>query len=181
MSLSMSHKVTFIVKGVPADLAAVRRCQTWFPASAPHRGLLVGLVCPGMSPQISCLCESPPADFAAKRRLSVVGLHVSLQRASEAELFVTHSAREWLLCRVDSHVRHHVSLLVEAFSTDVAAEGFLSSVQPLVRLLSSYRGELLPADVTGPASVTVALKVQLQTIARLQVLTTETTKTPSLL
>ena len=78
-----------------------------------------------------------------------------------AELFTAHGAPERLLCRVDPHVRHHVALLVEAFSTDVAAERFLSGVQPQVCLLSSDRRELLSADVAGPAAVAVSLKVKL--------------------
>ena len=133
----MPHKVTFIVKGIPADLATVRGSQTGIPASAPNDRLVIGLVAADVSPQPGTLCESFPADFAAEWHLSIMGFHVSLQRASMAELFVADSAPKWLLCRVDPHVCHHVALLVKAFSADVAAKGFLSGVQPKVCLLSA--------------------------------------------
>lgn len=181
MSLCVSHKVTFVVKGVPADLAAVRRSQARFPASAPDDGRVVGLVAPDVSPQLGALAEAFPTDFATEWRLSIMGLHVPLQRAGVAELFVAGGAAEWLLRRVDPHVRHHVSLLVEDFATDVAAEGFLSGVQPQMRLLSSDRGELLATDVAGPAAVAVRLKVQPQTVTGLQTLATQTAKTLHLL
>lgn len=181
MRICVPHKITFIVKGTPADLAAVRRSQTRLPASAPGGrrgggGRVVRLVATNMSPQLGALAEAFPADFTAERRLPIVGLHVSLQRAGVAELFVADSAPERLLRRVDPQVRHHVALLVEAFATDVAAEGFLSGVQPPVRLLSADRGELLAADVAGPAAVAVRLKVQPQTVTGLQTLATQTTK-----
>lgn len=177
MSLCMSHKVPFIVKGVPADLAAVRRSQTRFSAPAPDGRCVAGFVAPGVSPQLYTLAEAFPAGFAAERRLSVVGLHVPLQRASVAELFVADVAPEGLLRSVDPHVCHHVALLVEDFAADVAAEGFLSGVQPQVRLLGPDRGELLATDIAGPAAVAVRLKVQPQTVTRLQTLATQTTKT----
>lgn len=167
MSLCVPHKVPFVVEGVAADLAAVRRSQTRFPASAPGLRRAVGLVAPDVSPQLGALAEAFAADFAAEGRLSVVVLHVSLQRAGVAELFVADAAPERLLRRVDPHVRHHVALLVEAFAAEVAAERFLSGVQPQVRLLSSDGGELLAADVAGPAAVTVRLKVQPQTVTGL--------------
>lgn len=181
MSLSMSHKVPFIVEGIPADLAAVGGGQTWFPASVPDSGLVVGLMAPDVLPQLSAFCKSLPADFAAERCLSIVGLHVSLQRPGVAELFAADSAPERLLCRVDPHVRHHVALLIEAFSADMAAEGFLSSVQPQMRLLSSDRGELLAADVAGSAAVSVSLEVKLEAVAGLQTLATQTAQTLRLL
>lgn len=181
MSLCMPHKVTFIVKGVPADFATVRRSQAGFPTSAPNSRCVVGLVGPDVSAQLGALAEVFPADFAAKQCLSIMGLHVSLQRARVAELFVADGAPEWLLCRVDPHVRHHVALLVEDFAADVAAEGFLSGVQPQVCLLSSDRGELLATDIASPAAVAVHLKVQPQTVTGLQALTAQTTETLCLL
>lgn len=177
----MAHKVPFIVKGVPTDRAAVRWCQTRFPASAPDSRHVVGLVAADVSPQFCTLAEAFPTDFAAEGRWSIVSLHVSLQRASVAELFAADGAAEWLLRRVDPHVRHHVALLVEDFATDVAAEGFLSGMQPQVCLLSSDRGELLATNVTGPAAVAVRLKVQPQTIAGLQTFTAQTAETLRLL
>ena len=177
----MANKVPFIVKGVPADRAAVRRCQARFPVSAPDSRRVVGLVAADVSPQFCTLAEAFPTDLAAEGRRSIVGLHVSLQRASVAELFAADGATERLLRCVDPHVRHHVALLVEDFATDVAAERFLSGVQPQVCLLSSDRGELLAANVTGPAAVTVRLKVQPQTIAGLQTFTAQTAETLCLL
>lgn len=181
MSFCVPHEVPFVVKGVPADLAAVRWSQTWFPAPTPDGGRVAGLVALGVSPQLSVLAEAFPAGFAAERRLSVVCLHVPLQRTGVAELLVADVAPEGLFCRVDPHMRHHVALLVEDFAADVAAEGFLSRVQPPVRLLRPDRGELLATGVTGPAAVTVRLKVQPQTVAGLQTLATQATLTLRLL
>ncbi len=129
MSLCMTYKVTFIVKGIPANLAAVRRSQTWFPASALRVCTwVIGLVAPDMSPQLGALAKALPADFAAEWRLSVMGLHMSLQRAIVTELFMADGAPEWLLCCVNPHVGHHVALLVEDFTTHMAAKGFLTGV-----------------------------------------------------
>uniref|UniRef100_A0A8D3CSN9 Uncharacterized protein n=1 Tax=Scophthalmus maximus TaxID=52904 RepID=A0A8D3CSN9_SCOMX len=82
LSLSVTHKVTFVVKGVSADLAAMGGSQNCFSASAPDGRLVVRLMAPDVLPQLAALCKCFPANFAAERHLSVVGLHVSLQRAS---------------------------------------------------------------------------------------------------
>lgn len=133
----MTYEVAFIVKGVPADLTAMRRSQTGFPTSAADNRLVIGLMAADVSLQLSALGETFTADFATEWHLTIVGFHVALQRACVAELFLADGARERFFCRVDPQVRYHVPLLVEAFSTDVAAEGFLSCVQPQVRLLRS--------------------------------------------
>ena len=78
MSLSMLHKVTFIVKGVPTDIATVGGSQTGFPASAPNGRLLIGLMTPDVTPQLSALIKCFPANIAAEGHLSIMGLHVSL-------------------------------------------------------------------------------------------------------
>lgn len=177
VSICVPHKVSFVVERVPADLAAVRRSQTRFSASASGSAHVGGLMDPDVSPQFGTLAEAFPAPLAAKRCLSVVDFDVPLQRAGMAELFVTNDAPERLLCCVDPHVSQHVSLLIEAFSADVAAKWFLSGVQPQVGLLSADRGELLAAYVAGPAAVTMRLKVQPQTITGLQAFATQTTNT----
>lgn len=175
VGLCMSYKVPFVVKGITTDLAAVRRSQTWFPALDPNRRNIIGPVAAAVSPQLCAFNEALPAGFTAEWHLSIMGLHVALQRASVTERSVADVAPEWFLCRVDSHMCYHVALLVEDFAADVAAERFLSSVQPQVGLLGPDRRELLTTYITGPAAVTVHLKVPFQDIDGLQTLAAETT------
>lgn len=152
MSLCVTHKIPFVVKSVSTDHAAVRRRETWFPA-------VVGLVALAVLSQLCALAQA--FLFAAERCVSIVDLHVALQRACVTKLLLAGVALEGFLRCVDPHVCHHVAFLVEDFAADVAAEGFFSSVKPQVGLLGPDRGEFLAADVASPATFPMCLQVQL--------------------
>lgn len=169
------------MKSAPANLAGVRRIQAWFSAFASLRQLCVGLVAPGMLPQFWACWKAFFADFAAKWNLSIMVLHMLLQRVAAAKLFGADEARKCLLLLVGLLVGHHVPLLAEAFATKVAAKGFFSRVQPHVRLLRSNRGELFATEAAGSAAVAVNLKMLSQIVTGVQTFAAHATQTLSLL
>lgn len=74
-------------------------------------------------------------------------------------------------------VSHQVSLLAEAFATEVAVKRFFPRVPPQVRLPGSDRGELFAAEVTGSAAVSVNLKMLSQIVAGVQAFAANATQT----
>lgn len=137
MRLGVPNEVSLVVKGTATNLTAVRWRQTRLFTFVPDVGPVFGLVAPAVSLQLDALAEAFPTDFAGECRLTFVTFRVSLQRSRGVELLVANTALERRLGRVDSHVRHHVSFLVEASSADVAAEWFFPGVKTQVCLLSS--------------------------------------------
>lgn len=148
----MPHKIPLVMKSASTDQAAVRRSETWFPAVA-------GLAALAVLPQLCAFAEA--SLFAAERCVSVVDLHVALQRARVTKLLLAGVALERFLRGMDPHVCHHVAFLVEDFAADVAAEGLFSGVKPQMGLLGPDRGEFLAADIASPATFPMCLQVQL--------------------
>lgn len=174
MCLSVPEQVALIVKGIPADLAGMRRGQAWFPAFGSFGRLVVALDVP---PQLRARLKAFITDCAAEWHLLFMSLHVPLRGAAMAGLFIADRAREKLLRCVSFHVSHHIALLVETLVAEPAVKGFLPGVQSHVGLLRSDRRELLATDVARPAGVAVALEMLSQAIAGLQTFPAHTTDT----
>lgn len=129
-----------------------------------------------VAPEAPPVAELLATQGAGMHVLSAAVLHhVSLQRGQMAEAAATLCALEGVVGRVHATVGLEVTHQAELLSTDGAREGFLSSVQTYVQLLSQDGMKGFTTERARLAALLVRLQVSRQPVCRAQALATEAT------